>query len=90
MDKGGHMIAEVLVEVKAKGIDKTFSYRIPEGMSISVGMRVLVPFGKQEVEGFVLKMSKEEVEYDVKEILSVMDKEPILNEGEWTFSFISQ
>jgi primosomal protein N' (replication factor Y) len=74
------MIAEVLVEVKAKGIDKTFSYRIPEGMSISVGMRVLVPFGKQEVEGFVLKMSKEEVEYDVKEILSVMDKEPILNE----------
>lgn len=80
MNKGGNMIAEVLVEIKAKGIDKTFSYHIPEEMSVLVGMRVLVPFGKQELEGFVLKISKEEVEYEVKDIIHVIDKEPILND----------
>ncbi len=74
------MIAEVLVEVRSKGIDKTFSYYIPEGMSVMVGMRVLVPFGKQEIEGFVLKISKEKVEYEIKNIISVIDKDPILND----------
>lgn len=73
------MIAEVLVEIKAKGMDKTFSYHIPEEMTVEVGMRVIVPFGKQELEGFVLKISKEEVAYEVKDILRVIDKEPILN-----------
>ena len=49
------MIAEVLVEIKAKNIDKTFSYLIPKDFKekIKVGIRVLVPFGKQKLEGFV-------------------------------------
>ena len=52
------MIAEVLVEIKAKNIDKTFSYLIPNELKekIKVGIRVLVPFGKQKLEGFVLNI----------------------------------
>lgn len=80
MSKGGNMIAEVLVEIKATGLDQTFSYRIPTEMHVVVGMRVLVPFGKQTLEGFVLKISEEEKEFNLKDIIDVVDKEPVLTE----------
>mgnify|MGYP003301746306 CR=1 FL=1 len=52
------MVAQVLVGIKITHIDKTFSYKIPSFMKeqISVGSRVLVPFGKQKLEGFVLEI----------------------------------
>ena len=73
------MIAEVLVEIKAKNIDKTFSYLIPTDMNVQIGIRVLVPFGKQKLEGFVLNVTDIKPEYSLKEIISVIDEEPILN-----------
>ena len=76
------MIAEVLVEIKAKNIDKTFSYSIPKDFKekIEVGIRVLVPFGKQKLEGFVLKIKEnEKLDYELKEIISLIDEEPVLN-----------
>ncbi|MEI3499298.1 MAG: DEAD/DEAH box helicase family protein [Bacilli bacterium] len=76
------MIAEVLVEIKAKNIDKTFSYLIPKDFKekIKVGIRVLVPFGKQKLEGFVLKIKEnEKLDYELKEIISLIDEEPVLN-----------
>lgn len=72
------MYVEVLVELKAKNIDKTFTYRTP--FSIKIGQRVLVPFGRQKLEGFVLSVSDKRPEYEVKDIISVVDEEPILNE----------
>ena len=41
------MIAEVLTESKAKNLDQTFSYLVPESMEqkLKVGCRVRVPFG---------------------------------------------
>ena len=49
------MVCEVLVELKSKNIDKTFTYLIPDKFKDKVkeGIRVLVPFGKQKLEGFV-------------------------------------
>lgn len=76
------MIAEVLVELKLKKVDKTFSYLIPSELSnqIKVGIRVLVPFGKQKLEGFVLKVTdKIDCDYKLKSIISIIDLEPILN-----------
>lgn len=77
------MFAQVLVEIKAKQVDKTFTYRVPKSLrkDIQKGCRVLVPFGKKELEGFVLNLTEEEnVEYEVKDILSVIDETPVLNE----------
>ena len=53
---GDVMVADVLVELKAKEIDQTFTYKIPSNLldKVEVGKRVLVPFGKQKLEGFVL------------------------------------
>ena len=75
------MNCEVLVELKSKNIDKTFTYSIPKNLvdKIKVGIRVLVPFGKQKLEGFVLKISNDNKEYKLKDIIMVIDDEPVLN-----------
>ena len=50
------MYVDVLVELKAKKLDKTFTYNVPSDMTsmVSVGKRVLVPFGRQKLEGFII------------------------------------
>ncbi|MFQ8643058.1 MAG: hypothetical protein ACLR92_02070 [Bacilli bacterium] len=74
------MYAQVLVEIKAKAIDKTFTYKIPDGMILEIGMRVLVPFGKRTLEGFVLKIEETgDFDYEVKSIISVTDDHPVIN-----------
>ena len=45
--------ADVLVEIMAKSIDKTFTYKTID--NVEVGKRVKVPFGRRVLEGFVLK-----------------------------------
>ncbi len=77
------MICEVLVEIKAKNIDKTFTYHIPDNLNdkVEIGKRVLVPFGNRNIEGFVLNIDKKkDLSYQIKDILEVIDKEPVLNE----------
>src|SRR5574344_908171 len=75
------MYADVLTERKNKQLDQTFTYQIPKEMisSLSVGKRVLVPFGHQELEGYVLKIHNH-CEIETKEILDILDDEPVLNE----------
>lgn len=72
------MIAEVLVEIQK--IDKTFTYLIPSNLKVQIGIRVLVPFGKQKLEGFVVDIKdKIPSEYELKEIIDLVDETPILN-----------
>ena len=76
------MVVQVLVELKTKSTDHTFDYFVPlefEQM-IDIGKRVLVPFGHQTLEGFIVNI-KENSEYDsIKNIIEVIDDEVILNE----------
>lgn len=77
------MYAEVLVELKAKNIDQTFTYKIPDNLidKVKIGIRVIVPFGNQKLEGFVLMIHKEyDLDYSIKDILEVVDDEPVLTE----------
>ena len=73
------MYAEVLVEIKTKALDKTFTYKVPEGLNVLVGTRVLVPFGPRQLEGFVLKIESKKPDYEVKEIIKLIDEKPIIN-----------
>ena len=79
---GDNVVAEVLVEIVSKQMDATFTYRIPDSLmnQVAVGKRVLVPFGKQKVEGFVLSVSQKEVDFPLKDMEEVVDEEVILNE----------
>jgi len=72
---------EVLVELKTKSIDKTFTYSVPESLRqmIAIGKRVIVPFGHQQLAGFILSITNQP-DYETKEIISIIDDEAILNE----------
>ena len=75
------MQAEVLVELKAKSLDKTFTYNVPNNLKVTPGKRVIVPFGKQKLEGFVLKTSQsKKLDYQLKDIIEVIDEKPVINQ----------
>ena len=65
------MIAEVIIDSKAKQLNRKFDYEIPKNLEdlIFVGSRVLVPFAnfKTLEQGYVIKI-KEKTDYEVKKI----------------------
>ena len=74
------MKIDVIIEIKAKGINQTFTYLVPDKYKdkIKVGIRVLVPFGRLKLEGFVLGFNNNETNYELKSIIDIIDEEPIL------------
>lgn len=85
------MVVGVLVELSNKNIDRVFEYTVPEKLTslIQVGIRVLVPFGAMQLEGFVLEVKNEKnTDKELKEILDVVDSSIVLNSellelGKW-------
>ena len=76
------MVVGVLVELSNKNIDRVFEYSVPEELTshMKVGIRVLVPFGKMELEGFVLNIKNhKDTDKDLKEVISVVDSSVVLN-----------
>ena len=75
------MIAQVLVDVKSKNVNKTYDYLVPEAFMgfLELGARVVVPFGNRAVMGFVLGFL-EDSEYSkkLKSISKVLDIESFL------------
>ncbi len=82
--KGGiTMIAKILVDIKAKNVDKTYDYLIPPKYEniLEIGARVIVPFGKRNVMGFCLEIAKDsEYQKTLKSIDSILDIESYLTE----------
>ena len=54
------MYAKVIVGLNQPEMDKLFDYRIPEGMTAEIGVRVIVPFGSRnkKAEGYVISLSE--------------------------------
>ena len=73
--------ADIILPVPLYG---TFTYAVPEGMSVGVGMRVLVPFGRSKsYVGVVMRLHDQKpTGYEVKAIQVVMDKEPVVMESQ--------
>lgn len=75
------MQADVLVEVVGRKINKTFTYHVPEKMNPLVGMRALVPFGRRNIEGFIMSVYEDKpLEYEIKDIISLVDDRAVINE----------
>ena len=70
---------DLILPVPLQGL---FTYAVPEGMSVRVGVRVLVTFGRSKTYiGIVAKVHDVKPEgYQVKPITQVMDGEPIVTE----------
>ncbi|MBU8692563.1 primosomal protein N' [Bacillus altitudinis] len=78
------MIAEVIVDVTTKAIDRPFDYRVPDRFKglVKAGMRVVVPFGPRKIQGFVTKI-KEETDVqsgNIKDIVDLFDLSPVLTD----------
>lgn len=81
MKNDNFLIAGIAVDKTVYHFDKIFSYKIPQDLNISPGQRVLVPFGKGNRlrQGMVLNI-REDYEENLKEISSVLDKEPLFTQ----------
>ena len=75
------MIASVIVDILSSNVDKVFDYLIPENLNLQLGQRVLVPFGKQKLSGFILNI-KQNSEIDsskLKPIIKSLDDFSYIN-----------
>ena len=75
------MIGKIAVEAATFAIDKPYSYRIPDGMTLSPGQRVRVGFGKgnRTTEGIVLAVEPGEGE-KLKTVEAALEEEPLLTQ----------
>ena len=59
---------------------KTFTYSVPQALLpfISAGKRVLVPFGRRRVTGYILGTACQDIEAaEIRHILDVLDEQPL-------------
>lgn len=75
------MIAETAVSGTSYSFDMLFSYRVPTGMTLKSGCRVLVPFGRgnRRRVGVVMKLTEGD-ETSLKPITAQIDAVPVINE----------
>lgn len=79
------MFASILVD---RPLKQSFTYQVPDDMAVAAGVRVVVPFGSQELTGYVigLQSSFETTGFKVLPIKRVIDKEPVFGSGEIALS----
>lgn len=75
-------------------MDQAFTYKLPLTLRhrVSVGCRVLVPFGSRQLAGMVVATHNEPPSSTVREALQLLDEEPALDEkllslGRWISSY---
>ncbi len=74
------MYAEIIVDIASEQVDRVFTYLVPDTLRVEPGMRVRVPFGPREKEGYVVRL-KETADYDeskIKPILAALEDYPAL------------
>ncbi|OPJ56904.1 primosomal protein N' [Alkalithermobacter paradoxus] len=78
--------AKVIINNNSSYTDNFFTYKIPNHLldEVEIGHRILVPFGRSNkpIEAFVFDITNEKGEYDTKEIMDVLDQEPILRKSD--------
>lgn len=77
------MLASVIIEYSVKSLNKVFDYIVPIELKniIKVGHKVIVPFGKVEVEGFVLKLhNNKDNSLEYRNIIRIQESDFYLNE----------
>jgi primosomal protein N' (replication factor Y) (superfamily II helicase) len=79
------MLVRVAIQIPSP---KTFTYTVPEMLAsgVALGKRVLVPFGKRRVTGFIVDISPPEVcDQPLREIISLPDPEPLFDRADLDF-----
>ena len=60
-------------------VHKTYTYGVPRGWltRISEGRRVLVPFGRRRLTGYILEVVKQSSHDEIKAVLDILDETPL-------------
>ena len=78
------LVAEVVIDGAAGSFDKCYTYAIPDNLLSEAlpGCRVTIPFGKGNIkkQGMILSVFESEITEKTKQLYSVTDKIPILND----------
>ena len=80
---GAQVYAEVAIPL---GVTGTFTYHLPLSLrgDASLGSRVIVPFGRQQITGYLVGLhnaadtSGLTIDTDIKDVLEVLDPDPLL------------
>src|SRR5512135_1816798 len=78
------MFVEVAIPIPS---NRTFTYSVPDESRADVapGKRVLVPFGKRSLTGYILAVRRSTDRNDTREIVRVLDREPLFHEEDLRF-----
>ncbi len=83
-------VARVIVDVPTTNVNQSFDYLIPEKFHgvVRRGVRVVIPFGRRKITGFVVDILQHSERKDLKAVEDVLDLEPVLTEellhlGKW-------
>ncbi|MGH0054371.1 MAG: replication restart helicase PriA [Sphaerochaetaceae bacterium] len=76
-------------------LDHSFTYQVPDGMegTARIGHRVVVPFAKREMTGYVVEsLDQVDADYTIRELKRVIDDTPLYSENtialaEWMSRF---
>ncbi|MEW6406075.1 MAG: hypothetical protein AB1649_30185, partial [Chloroflexota bacterium] len=76
------MFAEVVVNVPA--VSGTFDYRVPDELAsrVNMGQLVTVPFGKQTVQGVIVRFMDTPSVQETKSIIDILDPLPVLTHAQ--------
>ncbi|MDO4593901.1 MAG: primosomal protein N' [Tissierellia bacterium] len=77
------MFANVIIDSNSVYFDQLYTYRIPKKLinSVKRGLRIIVPFGKKNKVALVVEILEEiDHEFEVKDILYLIDHEPIVSD----------
>lgn len=70
------MYAQIIVNITSEAVQHAYTYLVPEGLSLKVGDKVRIPFGKQQKTGYVIGLSDftDYPEERIREISCVEEK----------------
>ena len=84
------MIAEVIVDISSGEVDRIFDYALDESIGASKGYRVEVPFGKRDIEGYVIGIKEKSLlpSDKVKPVKRRLDDYPVISEEMFAVAII--
>jgi len=58
---------------------RTFSYTVPDGLSVAAGQAVWVPFGDKVLQGIIIELSSCPAVEETREIIGLIEPRPVLS-----------
>ena len=76
------LFADIIINRKTPAVDRVFTYNIPEQMSdsVQVGMLVYVPFNREKLEGVVVRLHDQKPDFATRDIIDIIGDRPLFSE----------